>query len=85
MFTNGMLETDQDVVLIRDIDADVMNSLLDFMYTGQVEITTHNVQSLMQGKIIGILREHSFECQFVIKFLQSSALNCQGTSRLQTR
>ena len=52
MFTNGMLETDQDVVLIRDIDADVMNSLLDFMYTGQVEITTHNVQSLMQGKII---------------------------------
>ena len=50
MFTNGMLETDRNVVHIHDVDASVMNSLLDFMYTGQVEITTKNVQSLMQGK-----------------------------------
>ena len=43
-----MLETEKDVVEIRDIDATTMMSLLDFMYTSTIEITVNNVQNLLQ-------------------------------------
>jgi len=43
-----MLETEKDVVEIRDIDATTMTSLLDFMYTSTIEITVNNVQNLLQ-------------------------------------
>ncbi|WAR16523.1 KLH18-like protein [Mya arenaria] len=49
MFTNGMLETEQDVVEIKDFDAPTMQCLLDFMYTSTIEITVNNVQSILQG------------------------------------
>ena len=35
MFTNGMLETDKNVIEIHGVDAQTMNMLLEFMYKGK--------------------------------------------------
>ncbi|KAL4217716.1 hypothetical protein ACF0H5_022457 [Mactra antiquata] len=77
MFTNGMLETDQDVVEIRDIEANTMQNLLDFMYTSTVEITVNNVQSILQGaSLFGLQQLRVLSAQFLQ--LQLTANNCLG-------
>jgi len=77
MFTNGMLETDQDVVDIRDIDAPTMQSLLDFMYTSTIEITVNNVQNILQGaSLFGLQQLRVLSAQFLQ--LQLTANNCLG-------
>lgn len=77
MFTNGMLETDQDVVEIRDIDAATMQNLLDFMYTSTIEITVNNVQSILQGaSLFGLQQLRVLSAQFLQ--LQLTANNCLG-------
>jgi hypothetical protein len=77
MFTNGMLETDQDVVEIRDIEASTMQNLLDFMYTSTVEITVNNVQSILQGaSLFGLQQLRVLSAQFLQ--LQLTANNCLG-------
>ena len=77
MFTNGMLETDQDVVEIREIDAATMQNLLDFMYTSTIEITVNNVQSILQGaSLFGLHQLRVLSAQFLQ--LQLTATNCLG-------
>lgn len=77
MFTNGMLETDQDVVEIRGIDAKTMENLLDFMYTSTIEITVNNVQSILQGaSLLGLQQLRMLCAQFLQ--LQLTASNCLG-------
>ena len=77
MFTNGMLETDQDVVEIRGVDAKTMENLLDFMYTSTVEITVNNVQSILQGaSMLGLQQLRMLCAQFLQ--LQLTAANCLG-------
>ena len=82
MFTNGMLETDQDVVEIRDIDALTMQNLLDFMYTSTIEITVNNVQSILQGaSLFGLHQLRMLSAQFLQ--LQLTASNCLGMNILK--
>lgn len=77
MFTNGMLETDRDLVEIRDIDASTMQNLLDFMYTSTIEITVNNVQSILQGaSLFGLQQLRVLSAQFLQ--LQLTATNCLG-------
>ena len=77
MFTNGMLETDQDIVEIREIDAITMQCLLEFMYTSTVEITVNNVQNILQGaSLLGLHQLRQLTAQFLQ--LQLSASNCLG-------
>lgn len=77
MFTNGMLETEQDVVEIRDIEAVTMQNLLDFMYTSTIEITVGNVQSILQGaSLFGLQQLRVLSAQFLQ--LQLTANNCLG-------
>ena len=49
MFTNGMLESAQRKVEIGGIDASTMESLIDFAYTGSIEVNIENVQCLLAG------------------------------------
>ena len=48
MFTNGMLESEQEFVEIHGIEASTMSLLLDFMYTCSIEVTVDNVQAVLQ-------------------------------------
>ena len=77
MFTNGMLETDQDVVEIRGLEAKTMENLLDFMYTSTIEITVNNVQNILQGaSMLGLHQLRMLCAQFLQ--LQLTASNCLG-------
>ena len=49
MFTNGMLESAQKKVEIGGIDAKTMELLLEFAYTGAIEVNIENVQQLLAG------------------------------------
>ncbi len=84
MFTNGMLESEKSSVTIRDIESDVMKSLLDFMYTGKVEVRVDNVQALLQGaSLLNVASLRNICCQFLTLHLESS--NCLGKYTLQSK
>lgn len=46
MFTGGLVEEQQELVEIHSISAKILSLLIDFIYTGNVEITQDNVQEL---------------------------------------
>ncbi|OON21649.1 BTB/POZ domain protein [Opisthorchis viverrini] len=47
MFSNGMAESAQLEVELKSISPDIMDALLDYVYTGQVRVTMENVQDLL--------------------------------------
>ncbi|VDL93600.1 unnamed protein product [Schistocephalus solidus] len=47
MFSSGMAESAQLEVELKSVSPDVMEALLDFMYTGQVRVSMDNVQDLL--------------------------------------
>ena len=47
-----MIERNQREIVIRDIDEDAVESLVNFAYSSQLEITTNNVQSLLTASAI---------------------------------
>ncbi|XP_054724682.1 kelch-like protein 18 [Uloborus diversus] len=49
MFTNDMIESKQTEINIKDIDPDAVELLINFAYSGKVQISTSNVQSLLVG------------------------------------
>lgn len=46
MFTGGLVEEQQELVEIHSISASILSLLIDFIYTGNVDITEDNVQEL---------------------------------------
>ncbi|CAL4124027.1 unnamed protein product, partial [Meganyctiphanes norvegica] len=49
MFTHDMAESKQKEITIQGIDAEAMESLINFAYSGKVKIDASNVQSLLEG------------------------------------
>ena len=49
MFSNDMAESHQEKVTLKDIDAQTMSLVLDYIYTGQVLLTEDTVQSLLSA------------------------------------
>ncbi|XP_065339606.1 kelch-like protein 18 [Cloeon dipterum] len=49
MFTNDMVESKQRDITIQGIDAEALEALVNFSYSGRVTIDNNNVQSLMIG------------------------------------
>jgi len=47
MFTTSLAESRQSDVRLREVDAESVNALIDYAYTGRVRITQFNVQNLM--------------------------------------
>lgn len=43
----GLCENKQKSVIIHTIDAEILNNLLDFIYTGKIDISQSNVQELL--------------------------------------
>ncbi|KAL3889896.1 hypothetical protein ACJMK2_002216 [Sinanodonta woodiana] len=77
MFTNGMLETDQDYVEIQGIEAKTMEQLIEFMYTSTIEITVGNVQRVLQGaSLLGLNSLRTLCSQFLQ--LQLTSANSLG-------
>ncbi|BFZ20955.1 hypothetical protein BsWGS_23995 [Bradybaena similaris] len=77
MFTNGMLESEQQFVELHGIEAPTMGLLLDFMYTCSIEVTVDNVQAVMQGASMLGLQALRTMCSHFLQN-QLTASNCLG-------
>ena len=77
MFTCGMKESSQDEIVIRDIEPQAMELLIEFAYTGEIEVTTENVQDLLPAAGILQLRDLKIACcEFLSDHMDVS--NCLG-------
>ena len=77
MFTSGMAESFADHVEIHGIQADIFDAILDFIYTGKVEVSEDNVQQLLPAsKMLQIEDIEVICCDFFKHELDSS--NCVG-------
>ena len=77
MFTHELRESGQDVVEIKDMDPDILSSLVDFAYTGEVQVTVENVQEVLSAaSLLQITQVQDICCEFLKK--QLDANNCLG-------
>ncbi|PFX28041.1 actin-binding protein IPP-like [Stylophora pistillata] len=77
MFTSGMAESFADHVEIHGIQADIFGVILEFIYTGKVEVSEDNVQQLLPAsKMLQIEDIEIICCDFLKRELDSS--NCVG-------
>ncbi|XP_039271988.2 kelch-like protein 10 [Styela clava] len=77
LFVGGWKSSDKQEIEIPGISPEMMSSLLNFAYTGQVVITAHNVQELLPAADqfqIMFVKEKC--CSFLKR--QLSATNCVG-------
>ena len=47
MFTGGMVESREEMVTLKDVDCKTVELLIDFAYTGKLDISIDTVQSLL--------------------------------------
>ncbi|KAK2158059.1 hypothetical protein LSH36_178g05055 [Paralvinella palmiformis] len=77
MFTHGMSESDKTVIDLHEISANVMEVLLDFVYTETVNVSVENVQELLPAACLLQLTGVKQACsEFLEKQLDPS--NCLG-------
>ncbi|XP_043941864.1 actin-binding protein IPP [Protopterus annectens] len=77
LFTGGMLEASKDVVRIEGVSADTFKLILDYIYTGAVNVNVNNVQEIIVAADMFHLCEIVDMC---CKFLkeQMDPSNCIG-------
>ncbi|KAM5322746.1 actin-binding protein IPP isoform 2-T3 [Glossophaga mutica] len=77
LFTGGMKESSKDVVQILGIEAGIFRILLDFIYTGIVNISVNNVQELIvAADMLQLTEVVNLCCEFLKG--QIDPLNCIG-------
>lgn len=77
MFTHELLESEQEVVEIKDMDPTVLSSLVDFAYTGNITVTVENVQEILSAaSLLQISQVQNLCCEFLKNQLDAS--NCLG-------
>ncbi|XP_050402889.1 actin-binding protein IPP isoform X1 [Patella vulgata] len=77
MFTSGMVEGSQKEIYLHDIDEDIIQELLSFIYTGVIEITLENVQDLLSSSdMLGLVDVTEACGQFLQQHLNTE--NCIG-------
>ena len=77
MFTHELLESEQEVVEIKDMNPDILSSLVDFAYTGEIAVTVDNVQEVLSAaSLLQISQVQDLCCDFLKKQLDAS--NCLG-------
>ena len=77
MFTNHMLESKQEYVTLSDMDEDSIQEIVDFAYTGNIDIHEDNVQQLLKASSMLQLSEIVTACCSFLKG-QLHATNCLG-------
>lgn len=77
MFTSDLVESRQKVITMKDIDASVVQTLVEFAYTGKVDVSVENVQSILATACLVQFHEvRDLCCQFLETQLDPS--NCLG-------
>ncbi|XP_041475980.1 actin-binding protein IPP-like [Lytechinus variegatus] len=91
LLTSGLSETHQDVINIQGVQPHIFEQLLEFIYTGHLDVTTKNAQGLLFAADMFQLSEikeisasflklqlHSSNCLGFLRF--SQALSCAELS-----
>ena len=77
MFTSDLVESRQKVVTMKDIDPAVVQQLVEFAYTGKVDVNVENIQSILATACLVQFHEvRDLCCQFLETQLDPS--NCLG-------
>ncbi|KAM8839153.1 actin-binding protein IPP isoform 1-T4 [Synchiropus picturatus] len=77
LFSGGMKEAEQDEVQIHGVETHIFEILLDFIYTGLINVTVENVQELVVAADMLQLHEVvSICCEFLKSHMDPS--NCVG-------
>eukprot|EP00794_Sanderia_malayensis_P003257 gene3257-3738_t len=77
MFTNDMTESREQVIELHDMDPISVETIIEFMYTSDIDVSEDNVQSLLPvSTIIQVERVREVCCQFLET--QLSPVNCLG-------
>jgi kelch-like protein 18 len=77
MFLSGMSESRQRVIDLQGVNPDAFRAILHFFYTGNLKITTDNVQTILPAASIFQLEDLKRACaKFLAKQLAPS--NCLG-------
>ena len=77
MFTAGLAETGQDLVTLNGVEAGMMAGLIDYAYTGNININKHNVQNLLSAaNLLEVLPVRDACCQFLDRNMDET--NCLG-------
>lgn len=48
MFTGEMTESKQNLINIKEVDADALEQLVEYCYTAEVKVTEDNVQVILK-------------------------------------
>ena len=77
MFTSDLVESRQKVVTMKDIDAGIIQQLVEFAYTGKVDVNVENVQSILAtASLVQFHEVRDLCCKFLETQLDPS--NCLG-------
>lgn len=77
MFTHQLLESEQEVVEMKDMDPEILSALVDFSYTGNITVTVENVQEILSAaSLLQISQVQNLCCEFLKQQLDAS--NCLG-------
>ena len=77
MFTGDLVESRQKFVTMKDVDPSIMEALVNFAYTGVVNLTVENVQSfLATASLVQFHAVRDLCCRFLESQLEPS--NCLG-------
>ena len=77
MFTAGLAETGQDLVTLNGVEASMMAGLIEYAYTGNINITKHNCQNLLSAaNLLEVLPVRDACCQFLDRNMDET--NCLG-------
>lgn len=77
MFTHQLRESEQQEVEIKDMNPAILRSLVDFAYTGEIDVVVENVQEILAAaSLLQIIQVQSICCEFLKK--QLDATNCLG-------
>ncbi|MBN3272000.1 IPP protein, partial [Polyodon spathula] len=77
LFTGGMREADKDIVQILGVEADVFEMLLEFIYSGVINVTVDNVQELIiTADMLQLSEVVKICCEFLK--VQMDPSNCVG-------
>ncbi|XP_070538091.1 kelch-like protein 24a [Ptychodera flava] len=77
MFTSDMKERNADRVQIKDVQVDVMDVIMRFIYTGKVSISPQNVQAIFEGaSLLQVLSVQDICTRYFERLLSPN--NCLG-------
>lgn len=77
MFNGDLAETIQDVIHIRNVDPDALAAIVDYAYTGKLDICVDNVENMLT--VACLLQVETVKqqcCKFMKQHLHST--NCLG-------